>query len=129
MTELLPCPFCGGKADARISSQINEELMLVNVGCPVCDIRTSFITDDRLQEAIAAWNTRTFKAVYEDGNLCRIVTDTDTFKPERTCNAESNGTEPICSECGCWLPVYITDCNGRQNTRFNYCPNCGAKVE
>lgn len=52
MTELKPCPFCGGEANTRIFDKV------LNVGCPHCDIRTRFMLHDELDAAIEAWNTR-----------------------------------------------------------------------
>lgn len=72
--KLRECPFCGGEAEKITSSD-----GFTSIGCLACNpIFGVMIQRTTEAEAIAAWNTRTFKAVYEDGNICRIVTDTDT---------------------------------------------------
>ena len=65
MTELLPCPFCGGEA---------QTLRNGSWWCVAC--RTPFCCDvgkfDTEAEAIAAWNTRaerTCERVHADGWL------------------------------------------------------------
>lgn len=119
--KLLECPFCGGEAECNkwYSATISGKYATV---CKECSCGTDYYNTEA--EAEAAWNTRTFKAVYEDGNLCRIVTDTDTYIPERTCrNTNSpNARNFICSECLESYPkAELTECP-------NYCPNCRAKV-
>ena len=98
MTELLPCPFCGGEAQTLRSG---------TWWCVAC--KTPFCCDvgkfDTESEAIAAWNTRAERT-------CHVE-----YMPK---NKELRMAPWIeCSECGGELPVMIT---------ANYCQNCGAKV-
>lgn len=63
MAELLPCPFCGGKADIRKHSFWNDkaarfEDKTYSVKCCVCHTQIyPFFETEKL--AIDAWNTRT----------------------------------------------------------------------
>ena len=64
MTELLPCPFCGGEADVTLSQgrygqsyNIHHESI---VKCPAAYVSMMNFTTEA--DAIAAWNTR---AAYE----------------------------------------------------------------
>ena len=80
MAELLPCPFCGGKA------VIEHNLSAVSVICERCSammgrttmtdsFRRGKLSFDRVKEAIEAWNTRTPQKINHN-SLC----ETDTYK-------------------------------------------------
>lgn len=95
MSELKPCPFCGGEAE--LTGFDAPEFW---VWCPNCKASTDAHTCKG--GAIDAWNTRA----------------------ERTCKREKHGTKMDgspklrCSLCG----------YGIGDKRWNYCPNCGARV-
>ena len=109
MSELLPCPFCGG--DASIGRRdyyfedSNEYAMSAHyVECSTCYVRT--IEYKSKDGAADAWNRRA----------------------ERTCRMEYNEQWPHdeyyptecynCSECGHMTYDGVP----------TFCPNCGAKV-
>lgn len=101
MSELLPCPFCGGEAET-----VGDDILGWKVECMKCGAgtRTCCITE---AEAIAAWNTRAERT-------CHSITDDSAW-----CF--------VCSECGKSFPrnkLYLAHNHGE----INYCPNCGAKV-
>lgn len=111
MSELLPCPFCGGEAEKLTSSD-----GFTSIGCLRCNpIFGVMIQRSSEAEAIAAWNTRAERT-------CRIVktwSDSDYM----------DGWRYRCSECGCFIPVNERDPEtGDVISAANYCPNCGAKV-
>ena len=58
--ELLPCPFCGGKATINpIYNDVPETGLMVTlhrVRCPICDARTGDC--DTEEKAIKQWNRR-----------------------------------------------------------------------
>lgn len=54
MTELKPCPFCGG--EARLCHPKGYGITLGSVKCNSCGGSTESFTDD--DSAIEAWNTR-----------------------------------------------------------------------
>lgn len=95
---LLPCPFCGGEADAYQSGAWLRDHFMWYVKCGRCFTATCDKSTEA--EAVAAWNTRT----------------------ERTCRKvipdEMEGYV-FCSECGAEIGEYGYP---------NYCHNCGAKV-
>lgn len=107
MTELKPCPFCGGEA------KFNMYRTTCSVDCQECRIGTYQVTLDDYKSAIAAWNNR-----YE--RTCRNVSKWPDERLE-------------CSECGSIAdyasyedePFVMVD--GVADIP-NYCPNCGAKV-
>jgi len=51
MTELKPCPFCGGEAEVWVSDVTDRAVIY----CKVCDAR---IMKPNEREAIEAWNWR-----------------------------------------------------------------------
>lgn len=54
MTELKPCPFCGG--EAYIAHRRDERFWNYYCGCVDCGVET--LGHDRKKEAIEAWNHR-----------------------------------------------------------------------
>lgn len=97
--ELLPCPFCGGQAEC-IRNDIGVFVGCFNEDCPIGPATSTYVDGYATEaEAIAAWNSRA----------------------ERTCRNTQNDFDFMCSECGKCVD------NGRV-MRFNYCPNCGARV-
>lgn len=99
MSELKPCPFCGGEANTQIFDKV------LNVGCPHCDIRTRFVLHDELDAAINAWNTRHVET-------CKVELRESGW----------GGYTRHCGACGADL-----DCDTRN--KQNYCPSCGRRVE
>lgn len=104
MSELLPCPFCGGEANTLHRPHVID--CRYSVGCNDDECR-GFIGLSWLYkteaEAIAAWNSRA----------------------ERTCEFAPDGMMDdrlwfSCSNCG----GYITTDYGMPS----YCPHCGSKV-
>ena len=127
MADLLPCPFCGGKAEMGVNkdSTVREYF----VGCMNCHIRLYKIGYKRFYteaEAIAAWNTRAQTVFVMTFDEVRQMMKRDAER-ERTCHIEYpyygdapviNG-QPRCSECKTEFAL---------GTFSHYCPNCGAKV-
>ena len=90
MSELLPCPFCGGEAEINWFSHRGRKWK-VRVCCRKCagnvyeratthyhDCINDYASEDEAEAAaIKEWNTR-------HERMCHVV----------------NGLEPYCSECG-----------------------------
>lgn len=104
MTELKPCPFCGGEADKLTSSD-----GFTSIGClrcnPVFGVMVQAPTE---AQAAEAWNTRHV----ETCKLHEVDALTQTLSMVNGCAWSE------CSECGCLTPDDST-----------YCINCGRKVE
>ena len=123
MTELLPCPFCGGEAD-EYEGYYGNGIYCMMCGAMVGEpIHLGYRTTKRMgiAEAIAAWNTRTErvgerKTINKTGDFV-----THDSRAERTCENESD-SGLLCRTCG------FGDFDGFHGYRPNYCPNCGAKV-
>lgn len=106
MSDLLHCPFCGGRQTYR-KHDGGVWLTTTNHkrGCIMRDA-LSFVAFNTEAEAIAAWNTRA----------------------ERTCELINAGEDCgngipslMCFSCGYTAPDEVW-CDA------HYCPNCGAKV-
>lgn len=101
MSELKPCPFCGGEARFKVWGNV------VGVECDRCGIGTHTACIDEYQNAIDAWNTRA------ERTCKRVDVDGYSFRFE-------------CSACG--YVALVHNCETRLDELPNYCPNCGAKV-
>lgn len=109
MSELKPCPFCGGEADVMLCQSAYGQSYRIHhehkSPCPAAYVNgLQFRTE---AEAITAWNARA----------------------ERTCKSmtDDNAWCFMCSECGKSFPrsqLHLAHNHGE----INYCPNCGAKV-
>lgn len=112
MTELKPCPFCGGEAE--LTGFNAPEYW---VWCPSCKASTDAHTGK--ENAVAAWNTRAERTcenvneVRENGKLVKRVAR--IFK---------------CSACGYGIDdVYMTNERDFMTDDWpRYCSSCGAKV-
>ena len=111
MSELLPCPFCGGEAHTYKNNLWHVACENANARCATM---SAFVTE---AEAIAAWNTRTddynraaeyWQRMYEQ-----------TFAERTCCDTGENEWHFVCSACSYEQNGY--EC-------WNYCPNCGCKV-
>ena len=102
MSELLPCPFCGGEAHMESKHYGDTHYWRVWCQTPFCAFMSVAPTE---QQAIEAWNTRA----------------------ERTCHikmVEVGWWE--CDKCGGGIDWDSYDEDDPPNCV--YCPNCGAKV-
>lgn len=101
MSELKPCPFCGGRAVVRAFT-ISRSFVVCCEDCPIGFL----VPYDSEEEAVEAWNTRAERT-------CRVVKNSRKY-------VLSDGTELF--DDGCSI------CNGYIGAGENYCSNCGAKV-
>jgi len=108
MSELKPCPFCGGEADTQIFDKV------LNVGCPHCDIRTRFMLHDELDAAIEAWNTRhvetdplreACREIVAYAGTCPFdAKDTDTANWSERCDRECSTDVDMAA---CWMRYFM----------------------
>lgn len=135
MSELLSCPFCGGKADVMLtqgrygqSYNIHHESI---EKCPAAYVGMMNFASEA--EAIEAWNTR-HKSVFVTGTTVATDGEPVTYAPTRTCEFNikdnMNETEGMgdvwieCSACHCVFDFYADE----WLMKMSYCPNCGSKV-
>ena len=107
MSELLPCPFCGGEAE-DYDSDFGNGIYCMGCGAMVGEpIHLDYRVDERItyEQAAAAWNTRTERT-------CRITGETYDYLLEYT------ATRFSCGHCAIGPARW-----------FKYCPECGARVE
>ena len=147
MTELLPCPFCGGEARIVNTERGWHLEQTHDDGCWLSDetdLEAAIGNWDEA-EAIEAWNTRVKPPC--GGNYCSMcganrqtcyaddVTHRDCKYSvnrgwcERTCKSTTPDAAWcfVCSECGKSFPrneLHLAHNHGE----INFCPNCGAKV-
>lgn len=100
MSELLPCPFCGGEAE------ICRHALVSWVRCKKCGVDTPAALPQDEQLAIDFWNTRAERT-------CSVVCIIDGLIMD----------EPNSIELSCGHTFETWD-----EVPPNYCPNCGAKV-
>ena len=122
MSELLPCPFCGGNPTVIVEAWSDQESEIECRVAHFCDNETMVETNvyGTRAEAIAAWNTRAGMS-YEDA----LILLDEFGLSERTCRV-IEVTRGISYE----PDVYELTC-GHDPMMFkqpNYCPSCGAKV-
>lgn len=98
MSDLKPCPFCGGEAETLTAESMHGGY-LFGIMCNDCRSRGDVY--DTEAEAIAAWNTRHVET-------CENMREKFGYKRLF-----------VCSECGV---SFDPDCE------INYCPSCGCKV-
>lgn len=109
MSELLPCPFCGGEAEPFNPFDNADGTWCVL--CSECASATGF--EQTEAEAIAAWNTRVDYHGYEQAAIEAWESiKAWNSRAERTCKNE-NG--------------YCTKCGALMYDAPNYCPNCEAR--
>ena len=129
MTELLPCPFCGGEAEIESISDQMGHLTLIGyiVKCSECWCAPKPNNyEGNIENAIKRWNTR---AAVTDEQFAFAVHDGDALQNVRTCHntdsvpGDGSGFYPTphfkCSACGASYALTGYAC---------YCPGCGAKV-
>jgi DNA-directed RNA polymerase subunit RPC12/RpoP len=105
MTELKPCPFCGG--EAKLSGRESYEKS-AKVECPHCGakiFKRDFTSTAAADECVRVWNNRP------------NVQETKHGKWEIMPHSLLSNR---CSSCGA---VYETP------EAWNYCPNCGTKMD
>jgi Lar family restriction alleviation protein len=108
MSELKPCPFCGGKAIGAPSCRPEWVYEIKCTDCGAKIKKLAICPSCARREAIEAWNTRA----------------------ERTCIVlEEFGGDYVCDACGEVLRSgYDDPFEAIPLERFKYCFGCGAKV-
>ena len=111
MSELKPCPFCGGEAKFGFSEKDYEGVYHAYIECSECGVSLNYggaSLNDLGWALVDAWNTR--------------------YKP--TCTMEKNDKGYIvCSCCGHEMGFYDCGCGlGEYVYEHRYCFNCGAHV-
>lgn len=105
MSELKPCPFCGGDAYTVYHTTDHtdyQEYLWWTVECHDCAAHTGLYA--KKEFAIQAWNSRTKR--------------TCEFEPFANEKHKEPGTrQGVCSECGASM-----------HEQYAYCSNCGSKV-
>lgn len=108
MTELKPCPFCGGEKAIRLWRDESENLY--TVACDFtkggCGVSCGYYEHE--EEAIQAWNTR----AGEEEKTCYVI--------EEHCNGAHMED--------CWIELSCGHHAFGIASDYAYCPGCGAEV-
>lgn len=124
--ELKPCPFCGGKAEARISpnSRSEEGESFYEVRCKKCGVHvtgksfnfwTVEYNAEKPQDLLSAVNRWNKRACEES--------------ERKTGKWINHKDEHQCSICGEVVIEEVYDGEWGSNGIYEYCPYCGAKME
>ena len=108
MTELLPCPFCGGEARIYMNDSDLDNILYYCIctndnGCGVLPITLDHYSKE---EAAAAWNTRHVETCKVEGSYYSELMDVYVFSLS-------------CGDSILWNDEEPPNC----------CPDCGRKVE
>ena len=117
MSDLKPCPFCGGEAEVIFDG--DGEISAVAVKCKDCGIMTTHYLDDA-RKAIEAWNSQADteqRAENAHWTECEVFDNADYEIPQ--------WQSARCSKCG----KYHTTPYMYSFDKFQYCPNCGARMD
>lgn len=119
MSELLPCPFCGGEAEILTAESMRGGY-LFGIMCNDCCSRGDVYETEA--EAIEAWNTRAAYHGYEQAAI-------EAWKSIKTWNTRAERTCHLIEDSGL---LHCSECGGVAEERlwayWHYCPNCGARV-
>ena len=126
MSELLPCPFCGGEAHTYKNNLWHVACERAHNGCVTM---SAFVTE---AEAIAAWNSRADYHGYEQAAIEAWESiKAWNSRAERTCHIEERYGNQYCTCCGemvgTWDSTSELYIDGNMVELWNYCPNCGAR--
>lgn len=106
--ELMPCPFCGGKADYFANGSVSHPDIIVHrIACHGVECETQPWTGWRAseEEVIAAWNHRALSCAAETGTQRDVVIDAvrvaidGGVRHSRSCMNESLAKDGPCT-CG-----------------------------
>lgn len=136
-SELKPCPFCKCDAGDMCVGVVKEQghyAVVCNSVLGGCGATAGFRETPEL--AIESWNTRAERTCEYLPDSLQVAFDENDEEIE-TGEADSDGCDYSCSSCGFtmlggeigWFDETEGEYGGwKYAPRFNYCPNCGAKV-
>ena len=134
MSELKPCPFCGGKARpfelTWHAGQFGAHMFEKPYWQVICGECKAAIGDfNSKAEAIATWNARAERTCYADEVTHRDCKySVNRGWKERTCKQEERGWGTEGDHARVWLTCGHDCMVPTVQDLPNYCPNCGAKV-
>lgn len=133
--KLLPCPFCGGEAELKQYQSGDWQVICYHDdGCIMLESDLDNCYWDNVQTLARQWNARACGQC--DSGAVPMTEEAMAahgWVRERTCHIEERGDDWYCDACDEMVgtcdtasELYI---DGNAIELWNYCPNCGAKVE
>lgn len=120
MSELLPCPFCGG--EAKVIEMMEGGFSAQCTNCLTIQGVRSY------ERTVEKWNTRAYCEAEAVEEKAREFIAAAGYVKERTCYDKNKSAREHGATLFMWRCSNCDESYDTEMDRLNYCPNCGARV-